>query len=207
MTALITRETPAGRELLVFQHPTAGVQLPAGTIEPGETPQAAVLREVAEETSLTTVEIVRYLGMMTMEEHDIPLEPDERLMLRSMPRMRYPGEPDVPRWRVVRRGERVRLQDVQGAFARVTQYRYQLGAGGTLDIIRCASGWVEAAALTRRLERHLFHLRLTAPTPNAWEIHSDHQHRFRLYWVPLDSDPGLVIGQRRWLEWAKARHL
>lgn len=41
----------AGR-LLVFRHPLAGVQLPKGTIDPGETPAQAVLRELAEESGL-----------------------------------------------------------------------------------------------------------------------------------------------------------
>ncbi len=49
--------THQGR-LLVFTHmdvplTVAGVQVPAGTIEPGETPRQAALREVWEETGLT----------------------------------------------------------------------------------------------------------------------------------------------------------
>jgi 8-oxo-dGTP pyrophosphatase MutT (NUDIX family) len=40
--------------VLVFRHPhsSAGVQLPKGTIEPGEVPAAAVVRELAEESGL-----------------------------------------------------------------------------------------------------------------------------------------------------------
>ena len=61
--AYITR----GDELLVFTHrdfPEAGVQVPAGTVEAGETLDAAVLREVHEETGLplTAVRIAAYLG-------------------------------------------------------------------------------------------------------------------------------------------------
>jgi 8-oxo-dGTP pyrophosphatase MutT (NUDIX family) len=40
----------------------AGLQVPAGGIAPGETPEAAVLREVVEETGLSEVRVVRYLG-------------------------------------------------------------------------------------------------------------------------------------------------
>ena len=52
---------------MVFTHrdiPEAGVQVPAGTVEEGETLDAAVLREVHEETSLppTAVRIAEYLG-------------------------------------------------------------------------------------------------------------------------------------------------
>ena len=42
--------------------PRAGLQVPAGTIEEGESPQEAVLREVYEESGLREVRIVRYLG-------------------------------------------------------------------------------------------------------------------------------------------------
>lgn len=61
--AYITRRD----ELLVFRHrdfPEAGVQVPAGTVEEGETLDAAVLREVHEETGLplSAVHIEAYLG-------------------------------------------------------------------------------------------------------------------------------------------------
>ena len=36
VTAFITRDTSAGCELLVFTHPDAGIQVPAGTMEAGE---------------------------------------------------------------------------------------------------------------------------------------------------------------------------
>lgn len=51
--------------LLVFRHPDApeaGVQVPAGTVEDGEPLEAAVLREAQEETNLSNLTIVSYLG-------------------------------------------------------------------------------------------------------------------------------------------------
>jgi 8-oxo-dGTP diphosphatase len=51
--------------LLVFSHPRvphAGIQVPAGTIEQGETPAVAALREAREETGLDDLRLVRYLG-------------------------------------------------------------------------------------------------------------------------------------------------
>lgn len=49
--AYITR----GTQLLVFEHidiPAAGIQVPGGTIQPGETPLSGALREAQEETDL-----------------------------------------------------------------------------------------------------------------------------------------------------------
>lgn len=199
VTAFVTRETPYGGELLVFRHPNAGVQLPAGTIEPGESPEDAVLREVKEETDLSSVEIVRCLAMITIAEEEIPLQEDEYLPLYTVPRMRYPGETNVPHWRVVCRSERVRVIERQGEYAKVNRYQYKLLDNGEFAVIRCVAGWVETDALTKHMERYLFQLRLTAPAPEVWEKRADLRHIFQLYWVPLNGDPGLVKGQRKWL--------
>lgn len=57
-----------GEDLLVFRHryqPEAGVQVPAGTIEPGEDPEVAALREAEEETGLSGFCVLRKLGEYT----------------------------------------------------------------------------------------------------------------------------------------------
>ena len=61
--AYVTR----GDDLLVFRHRDhplhdVGVQVPAGTVRPGESPQQAVVREVVEETGLTSLQLVAALG-------------------------------------------------------------------------------------------------------------------------------------------------
>ncbi len=52
-------------DLLVFRHPRspeAGIQVPAGTIRPGESPPEAALREASEETGLQHLALVGSLG-------------------------------------------------------------------------------------------------------------------------------------------------
>jgi 8-oxo-dGTP pyrophosphatase MutT (NUDIX family) len=61
-TAFVT--DPTGR-VLVFDHvgePEAGTQVPAGGIQPDEHPSRAVVRELAEESGITTARLVRKLG-------------------------------------------------------------------------------------------------------------------------------------------------
>ena len=52
-------------KLLVFDHPNiseAGTQVPAGTIEPGEPPERAAMREAFEESGLSSLALRRFLG-------------------------------------------------------------------------------------------------------------------------------------------------
>lgn len=48
--------------ILLFRHPLAGTQLVKGTIENGETPGEAALRELAEESGISDAVIERDLG-------------------------------------------------------------------------------------------------------------------------------------------------
>jgi len=62
----------SGTRLLVFTHPNhpeAGIQVPAGTVEPGETPEEAVMREAAEETGLTSLCLQRWIGRDVFDAH------------------------------------------------------------------------------------------------------------------------------------------
>ncbi len=52
-------------QLLVFRHPfapEAGIQVPGGSVEPDETWERAALREAFEETGLTELQVVAFLG-------------------------------------------------------------------------------------------------------------------------------------------------
>ena len=80
VTAFITRERIGVKELLLFKHPTAGIQIPAGTVEEGETPETAVMREVYEETGLRAVKIEKPIGCIENE-----LEEDERVVSITTP--------------------------------------------------------------------------------------------------------------------------
>ena len=66
VTAFIVRERSGTKELLVFKHPTAGIQIPAGTVEKGENIETAVKRETYEETGLQFVEIETIWGVLKM---------------------------------------------------------------------------------------------------------------------------------------------
>lgn len=102
------------RRLLVFTHDhvaieVTGVQVPAGTIEPGESPEEAAVREVREETGVIA-RVVRALGVEhydmrpskpeVHERHFVQLEPvDDELRERWSAGEKAPSDGGAPqRW-------------------------------------------------------------------------------------------------------------
>ncbi len=85
-------------QLLVFSHPNspeAGIQVPAGTIEVGETPEQAVLREAFEETGLAGLVLDGFLGEQKRDMADFGRD---EIPHRSFYHLRYQGEPQAT-WR------------------------------------------------------------------------------------------------------------
>jgi 8-oxo-dGTP pyrophosphatase MutT (NUDIX family) len=59
----VVLRSPQGKcEILAFCHPLAGHQFVKGTVEAGETPAAAALRELYEEAGITAQAITTMLG-------------------------------------------------------------------------------------------------------------------------------------------------
>jgi ADP-ribose pyrophosphatase YjhB (NUDIX family) len=64
--AYITRHENDQIQLLVFDHraaPEAGTQVPAGTVEEGESTEAALWREILEESGLSNLNLIRKLAV------------------------------------------------------------------------------------------------------------------------------------------------
>lgn len=60
---VVVRQKAGKRELLMFKHPLAGIQIVKGTIEPQDTSyEQAAIRELSEESGLSHVLGTQYLG-------------------------------------------------------------------------------------------------------------------------------------------------
>ena len=193
VTALITRGTGAGQEVLVFQHPSASIQIPAGTVEEGEDIETALWREVREETGLTDLTLLARLG-----EETVALPSDRRVLLRTVPMLSEPAAASPVLGLTLRRGLWVNETAVRSGWAQVRFEEYE-ARGAALVVSGATTGWVPSDALTRRVVRHFFHLEAHSPTPDLWRQEGEPGCEFVLYWVPLTHDPGLVSGQAEWL--------
>jgi 8-oxo-dGTP diphosphatase len=87
-----------GDRLLVFVHPDspeAGIQVPGGSLEEGEEPEAGALREATEETGRTDLEVVRFLGEVERDLADYGMD---EIHHRYFFHLRCTGDPPE-RWR------------------------------------------------------------------------------------------------------------
>lgn len=99
-TAYLT--DPLGR-LLVFDHfdiPAAGTQVPAGGIHNGESPEDAVVRELAEESGIDSASLVRKLGetWYMAERGNVPPGLEEQIQHAFHLRLQEPTPDDEWEW-------------------------------------------------------------------------------------------------------------
>lgn len=193
VTAFITRPGTQEIELLVFQHPQAGVQLPAGTVEPGEAPEDAVLREVEEETGLSTVVLVGLLAVIPQA-----FAPDEYMLIEPIA-LRTAPSVDAPKMRfLLQRGLRVRIREKKGDFVRAIYEEYDM-RDNELAVSTRRVGWLPVSALTKKVPRYLYHLRLSALAPDEWTLTSDNGLLYKPFWIPVTRRNFIVAPQEAWL--------
>jgi 8-oxo-dGTP pyrophosphatase MutT (NUDIX family) len=192
VTAFVTRTVKGRRELLLFQHPYAGIQIPAGTVEPGEAPEAAAIRETHEETGLHDVAIDQYLGM-----HEVVL-PDTRRMLHQSTTVYARPDRMSFDWIQLTRGLTVTVKRHSGDFTQISYQEWNRQVEPAYVSYQI-TGWVPSTVLTQVHRRHFFALTTTDVTPERWQHTAEQVLRFTLFWAPLDALPTLRSSQAAWL--------
>lgn len=193
VTAFVTRGSGAVAELLVFAHPTAGIQLPAGTVEIMELPDTAVLREVWEETGLQNVRLEARLG----ELHE-QLPPDRRWVLRPTKIFAEPASDADGVGFMLFRGSCIDYLGDHETFARIAFVEHDHNHHPP-QLLTQIEGYVRRSLLTRRCVRYCYHLSTTSDTESAWTVQAD-GHLFRCFWTPLHPRPAIFPSQQIWLD-------
>jgi 8-oxo-dGTP pyrophosphatase MutT (NUDIX family) len=198
VTAFVTRQSKDGYDLLLFKHPNAGIQIPAGTVEDGETPEQAVIREVNEETGITpsSISIRQYLGCA---EDRLP--EGQGIIIEST---KVYARPDLASfdWAHLRKGIPVVLSGRRAdGFSQVT-YEELDRVPDPQYITMCITGWVPDDVLTNVRKRHFFHVEFHGYSQERWTVDADN-HRFTLFWAPLSSLPEIIHPQNEWIEFLR----
>jgi 8-oxo-dGTP pyrophosphatase MutT (NUDIX family) len=191
VTALITRPSRDGHDLLLFKHPYAGIQIPAGTVEDGETPEQAVLREAAEETGLTFQIVEQYLG-----HEESKLDVGQRIAARQTRVYARPDETSFD-WAYLRRGISVTIERNHDDWTQIRLIEYDRVPDPQYASM-CIVGWVPADTLADTRRRHFFHLVFDGESRERWTTHTDN-HTFTLFWSPLSALPQIISPQDQWL--------
>ena len=119
VTAFITQESNGVKMLLVFKHPNAGIQIPAGSVEVGEDIETAAIRETYEETGLRSVKTEKYLGCFENE-----LEEHQRIITHTTKVYIKPDLTAVPYKDKLTRGLTVDHHSTQGDFTHISSIEY-----------------------------------------------------------------------------------
>ena len=191
VTIFTTHNRDGRRDLLLFRHPYAGIQLPAGTVELGETAERAAYRETVEETGLTGVTLSTYLGSEAWQP-----PPGNRPLIA--PAIVY-ARPDKTSfgWATLPRGSTVNVHRRHSSYTHVSYVEWD-DTTSPQYITYQLTGWVEEDSLGSLVLRHFFHMQTAAQTPDQWVVHTDN-HAFTLFWAPLDELPELEPFQQEWL--------
>lgn len=193
VTAFVVRPAKrGGHDLLLFRHPSAGVQIPAGTVEDGERPEDAVLREAAEETGLFGLTIRQNLG--SWEEN---LPPGQAVVAERTQVYARPDPTSID-WAFLRRGLAVNVLRRAAGFTQIKYEEFNCTPDPeyvTLSIL----GWVPGNALAYKRVRHFFLLRPQSWTPDEpWNVSTESQV-YTLFWAPLGALPPIIPPQDTWL--------
>jgi 8-oxo-dGTP pyrophosphatase MutT (NUDIX family) len=195
VAAFITRPGASGPELLLFRHPTAGIQIPSGTVEEGETPQEAGLREAREETGL---EDLHWIAAIGFQESVLP-DP-QRVVCQTSRVYSRPALTSF-QWTEFPRGIEIQFLRSEGEYAQVSYTEWD-----QLDhpqfISYQITGWVLQSTLGNRIRRHFIHLTAQDLRHEHWNQLSDH-HLFECFWAPLNRLPRIVSPQSEWLPYVR----
>ncbi|MFX1284201.1 MAG: NUDIX domain-containing protein [Promethearchaeota archaeon] len=195
VTAFITRNKKEKNELLLFIHPNAGIQIPAGTVEKGETVKEALMREVTEETGLKKISIRNYIGFKDRKLPKNQFFISEKTKVYSRPTSNSFD------WAELRKGITVTSNRTLDDYTQITFREYDRYPDQNY-ITYQITGWILTTNLSKKMRRHFFHIVINEEAQDEWEIFADN-HLFRVFWSPFMNLPDIIAPHRHWLKYVQ----
>lgn len=194
ITAFIVRKKNEIPQILVFSHPSAGIQIPAGTVDENEGLETALFREIKEETRLTKVKLIRKLG----ETLQFTAQ-NEAFLTQTLRCYSWPAQAAKRNGPLCTRGILMQTLERKVGFTHVKYTEYDLNQDPPV-LLSELEGWLPADALTREIRRHFYLLKVEEDTPEYWKVESDRGNVFQCYWVDVNAVPDLIGEQAEWLQ-------
>lgn len=192
VTAFILRPGTEAWEVLLFEHPTAGIQFPAGTVEEGEAPEAAALREGGEESGLSGLKLESFIG--SIDERPVI---GDHFVAHGTPVYARP-DPGSFHWANLRSGITVCLLRRSNGYVHVIfeePDRWPDPQYATYQI----TGWIPEETVCETARRYFYTLSHRGQTPARWEVAIDN-HIFKPFWAPVNAPSEIITPQAPWLE-------
>jgi 8-oxo-dGTP pyrophosphatase MutT (NUDIX family) len=189
-TCFITRLYNGKKQLLLFKHPNAGMQIPAGTVELNEKIEIAALREAYEETGLNSFKEVHFIG-----RQENRLSGNRLAIVRTASVYERP-DPSSKEWTNIRRGLQVYENRREASFVQVT-YQEEDCYPNPRYISFELKGWVHQSCVSDFVVRSFYHLTVENNEQEEWIQQAD-GHAFKLFWADIDNLPEIVEPQLKW---------
>lgn len=196
VTCFVTRASRSTvAEVLLIEHPHAGIQYPAGTVEPGEEPTSEAAREAREETGLAELPAPHLIDVF--EE---TIQRPAATTLSTTPVYLRPTLGSAS-WATLRNGIGVQIDREQDDFVQATYIEHNRWPDPQY-ISAQITGWVPRRAVTQRRRRFFYLLPFEGETPSEWMVAADH-HMWRLFWAPVEALPQIVAPQDAWSQYLR----
>lgn len=192
VTVFITRKVHKDNQLLLFKHPHAGIQIPAGTVESEENVEKAALREAKEETNISEFTSVELIGTNIEKHKDGNYSICKEAYVYSRPTK------SSFNWIEIRRGIRVKELRQQGGFKQISYIEYD-NYPENEQISYQIIGWIPQESLVGSEKRYFYHLKTQANTQDEWDVQTDN-YVIQLFWVSLDKLPSVIKPQNKWFD-------
>ncbi len=180
-------------QLALFKHPFGGIQIPAGTVEMGESTEEAALREAHEETGLKQLKIIKLLGI---EETYLP---EDSFAIYKQATIYARPDTSSFDWASIRRGIYVKRNRIDDEWSQIT-YSEMNNSLNPEYVSYEITGWTKNKLITNHLRRSFYLISTTEEPKSSWPVNTDN-HTFHLFWGTDKDKQKVQKEQRQWLNY------
>lgn len=183
VTCFCVRYIDGVEQLLLIKHPTAGFQVPAGSVEHGELPVDAASREVFEETGLGS-DVIMSSRLIHIEQ--------KRLSDADTFLLRYPSQAE-PGDRYFRRGLPVEVVNDQIIYR---EWDFNTDPPRVTGTSTCAWSLGDCAT---SLNRYYYVFEVNPGGDRSWGVNAD-RHNWEVSWYSIPLKVDLISRQSHWMD-------